>query len=182
MFPIAVLVGLLFGGVDQYLGSIASMPWATSVSLLSAPWLVVPFCFGCTQRTRSSALIIGLVVTYSALLGYGAMTLSPMEGVHLAQQHDAIRGLLHSERRFFIGGLLTGPLYGLLGHYWRKRRACLSAALVAGAVCFEPLAESAVGQLPHQSVVWLAEIAVGTAMAVYFAMAFTADRRSHLHA
>jgi hypothetical protein len=180
VFFLATIVGLLFGGTDQVLGSI-SMPWATSLSLLSAPWLILPFCFGCTQRVSKSALLIGLVATYAALLGYGVMTLSPVEGVHLSQQHQAIVGLLRSERKVLFGGLISGPLYGLLGFYWRTRRAWVSAALVAGAVCLEPLVEDVVGHLPRQPAVWLAEIGAGTLLALYFALTVILSRRGRIY-
>lgn len=180
MFPVAVIVGVLFGGADQYLGSRAAMPWAASVSLLSAPWLLVPFCFGWTQGQLRRAVIIGLVVTYSALLGYSAMGLTPLEGVHISQQHAAVGAVLHSERRFFIGGLFTGPLYGALGHYWREKRAWISAVLVAGAVCLEPFAERVVGQLPRQPAVWLTEIATGVVLSIYFLVTYVSAQRASL--
>jgi hypothetical protein len=176
VYVVAVVVGALFGGADQWLGSIA-LPWVASVSLLSAPWLILPFCFGCSQRIPKSAVLVGLLATYAALVGYGAMTLSPMEGVHLSQQHEAILGLLRSERLVVIGGLLSGPLYGFLGYCWRVRRAWVSGVLVAGAVCLEPLAERVAGRLPEHPVVWQVEVAVGLVLAGYFAVAAYAARR-----
>ena len=71
VFVLAVVVGLVFGGGDQYLGAInANGLWTVSLSLLSAPWLVLPFAFGCSQLRTSRAAAIGLVATMSALLGY----------------------------------------------------------------------------------------------------------------
>lgn len=179
VFAAAIVVGALFGGYDQYLGSIASLPWASSVSLLSAPWLVLPFCFGWSQRDPGRAIALGVVATYAALVGYGVMTLSPIEGVHLSHASGAIAALAHSELKVVIGGLLTGPLYGYLGHRWRTRRAWTSAVMVAGALCLEPLAKDVTGQLPSNSSVWMGEITVGVALAAYFGLV-AIRRRSQL--
>ncbi len=56
--------------------------------------------------------------------------------------------------------LVTGPAFGLLGERWRVERWWMSAALLAGALCLEPLARSAEGQLPAPAVVWKLEVAV----------------------
>jgi hypothetical protein len=176
-FLVAVVIGVAFGGADQYLGSLAAVPWASSVSLLSAPWLVLPFVFGCTQRIPRRAVAIGLLVTFSALLGYGIMTLSPIEGVHVGQNPHAIVALFRSEAKLLVGGMVTGPLYGLLGQRWRVRRAWMSAALVAGAVCFEPLVDRVVGQFPTPSLVPISEFALGMVMAAGFVLVGVISRR-----
>jgi hypothetical protein len=54
----------------------------------------------------------------------------------------------------------------------------LSAALVAGALCLEPLAQSLAGRsYPGESVVWPVEIAVGVALASFFVLTGLAFRR-----
>ena len=45
--------------------------------------LVLAFLAGSTQREPRRAVALGLVCTFSALLGYGLMTLSPVENAHL---------------------------------------------------------------------------------------------------
>lgn len=169
-FLVAVIVGALFGSVDQYLGSISHIPWLGEVSLLSAPWLVLPFVFGCTQVRALRAIHIGCVATAAALLGYFAMTLTPMEGVHLHGSLRPVFALLHSEDRVIVGAVVTAPLFGYLGCQWRRARAWLSAAFVAGAICLEPLASAAVGRLPQFRAVWIAEISVGLLVATYFGL------------
>ena len=120
IFPIAILVGLLFGGGDQYLGSvIVSGGWTESVSLMSAPWLVLPFAFGCTQARARRAAQVGLVVTLSALAGYFLMIMGPLEGGRWTMTASEARGLLLSNRENILGGFITAPLYGLLGRAWR---------------------------------------------------------------
>jgi hypothetical protein len=169
-FLIAVLVGAVFGSTDQYLGSVSHIPWLGEVSLLSAPWLVLPFVFGCTQVRARRAVQIGCAATAAALIGYFVMTLTPWEGVHLNGSLGPVFALLHSEAKVIVGGGVTSPLFGYLGYRWRTTRAWLSAALVAGAICLEPLAAAAVGRLPQFSAVWMTELAVGLAAAIYFGL------------
>jgi hypothetical protein len=175
IFGLAVLLGAAFGGADQYLGSLAAVPWATATSLLSAPWLVLPFCFGWTQVSARRAVLVGTVATYAALVAYGAMTLSPIEGARLTDA--SALGFVHSEARVLIGGVVTGPLYGLLGQRWRTRRAWISAFFVAGAVMLEPLAKGIVGRMPTPNFVPISEFALGVLMAVAFLIARVAHRR-----
>lgn len=179
-FVVAALVGFAFGGADQYLGSRVMLgPWASTVSVVSAPWLLLPFAFGYTQVIPRRAVLIGLVSTAAALVGYFALTLSPIEGVRAG---DAPAGVVHliagGQFRYLIGGAVTGPLYGLLGQRWRVHRAWSSAALVAGALCLEPLARRSVGQLWPPLYVWEIELAVGAAVAAAFAMWLALHRRA----
>lgn len=91
------------------------------VSLLSAPWLVLPFAFGCGQL-HPGAVTIGLVVTLSALLGYFLMIMGPFAGGQWNLSLHEVRGLFLSNTLNIFGGFVTGPLYGFLGQRWRTRR------------------------------------------------------------
>jgi Family of unknown function (DUF6518) len=168
---LAVVLAFAFGGADQYLGSLLAHPWAADVSLLSAPWLLLPFLAGWTQREPKRAALLGLACTLSALLGYGLMTLSPIEGAELTV--TTIRGFVLSSSPVIVGGLFTGPLFGWLGNRWRSDRAWLGALAVAGAICVEPLARVAAGDVYaiEFRAVWVAEVGVGLAMMVYVAIA-----------
>ena len=162
---VALVLAALFGGGDQYLGSLSWHPWAADVSQLSAPWLVLAFLAGCTQRNPRRAALLGLACTGAALLGYGLMTLSPVENAHLTLQSAS--GFVRSNIPSIVGGLFTGPLFGWFGQRWRTERAWVGALVAAAAVCLEPLARIAYGNAIRFRAVTLAEVSAGLAMAVY---------------
>src|ERR1035438_10620255 len=143
-FVAIVIGGLVFGAGDQYLGTVHAANamgwWTISVSVLSAPWLILPFIVGSTQRRPHRAAVAGLVVTLSALAGYFAMTLSPMEGVHFSLME--LRALLGTNQLNEIGGLVGGPLFGWLGYRWHARRSWLAAVPGTGAPCLGALGVS----------------------------------------
>jgi hypothetical protein len=183
-YLVAVVLGLAFGAGTQYLGTLTAGSvlgaWAWSVSGMSAPWLVLPFVAGLTQKDARRAMLLGLVVTLAALAGYFAMSHSPMEGVPL---EDFPRRVLTMVRTgynpaWIVGGIVTGPLYGFLGQRWRVARSWISAALVACALCFEPLARGVVGALSPHTLVWWAESAIGVVVAVTFAYLIVTSRRT----
>ena len=156
---LALLLSAAFGAGDQYLGSLSAHPWGADISLLSAPWLVLPFVAGATQREPRRAALLGLACTYAALLGYGLMTLSPVENAHLTLA--TVRGFVVSERSVLLGGIVTGPLFGWFGQQWRTKRAIAGALVTAAALCLEPLARrSSVDPIRYRQV-WLSEVAVG---------------------
>ena len=166
---LALVLSAAFGAGDQYLGSLTgsghawAAGWSSDVSLLSAPWLVLPFVAGATQRVPRRAALLGLACTYAALLGYALMTLSPVEHAHLTMA--TIRGFFVSERGVLLGGIVTGPLFGWFGQQWRTRRAIAGALVTAGALCLEPPARRATIDPISQREVWLAEVATGLALA-----------------
>jgi len=144
-------------------------PWMADVSLLSAPWIVLAFLAGYTQREPKRAALLGLGCTLAALVGYGLMTLSPVENAQITA--TSVRGFVISEQRVILGGLVAGPLFGLFGYRWRVDRAWLGALAAAAALCLEPLARIQVGQAIRSHTVLLAEVAIGLAMATYVAVA-----------
>jgi hypothetical protein len=167
---LALVASVAFGAGDQYLGSLTgsghawAAGWSSDLSLLSAPWLVLPFVAGATQRLPRRAALLGLACTYAALLGYAVMTLSPVEHAHLSAA--TLRGFVISERSVLVGGIVTGPLFGWFGQRWRTRREIWGALLTAAALCLEPLARRASVDPIRYRNVWLAEVAAGLAFAV----------------
>jgi hypothetical protein len=75
VFLVAIAVGLSFGAADQYLCSLFTLgTWTVPLSLLSAPWLVLPFVFGCSQQRAGRATLVGLA--WRALCAHDAGTAS----------------------------------------------------------------------------------------------------------
>ena len=176
----AIVAGLVFGAVDQFLGTIHFGPWGWTVSGMSAPWLILPFVAGMTQERRRRAMALGLVATMAALAGYFAMSNSPMEGAPLDRFFDRVVTMVSTGYNplWIVAGLVTGPLYGFLGHRWRVARSWMSAALVTSALCLEPLARKAAGMLSGPPLVWGAEVVIGAAAAVLFAFMIATSRRA----
>jgi nucleoside permease NupC len=189
-FALAIVIGLAFGALDQYLGTnhVTSRLgwWTITVSGMSAPWLIVPFLAGMTQERTRRAVLLGLVVTMSALAGYFAMSNSVFESVPVANfwPRTVTMAASGANPLWILGGLITGPIYAYFGHRWRVARSWVGAALVTLALCFEPLGRAiagtrfAGGGLSGSHAVWGAEVAVGLAAAVVFVSMLVSDRRA----
>ena len=134
---LALVLSAAYGAGTQFLGA-RVLGWGPEVAQLSAPWLVIAFLAGATQRTPRRAALLGLGATAAALTGYWLMTDSPVEGAQytLANAH----GFFVSNAFVVVGGLATGPLFGWFGQRWWTRRALLGALVTAAALCLEPLA------------------------------------------
>ena len=140
-------------------------PWMADVSLLSGPWLVLPFMCGMTQRTSTAAAVLGFGCTFAALAGYALMTLSPMEGAHLTA--TSLAGFVHSSSRDFIGGLFSGPLFGWLGYRWRRGAQAWAGWAAAGTLLLEPAARQVVGQPIRSTSVLAGEVVAGLLCAAW---------------
>ena len=158
---IALVLSAAFGAGDQYLGSghVFGLGWPTDVSLLSAPWILLPFVVGATQREPRRAALLGLACTYAALLGYCVMTLSPAESAHFTL--TTFRGFAYSNRNVLVGGLATGPLFGWFGQQWRSGTMLAGALLVAAAFSLEPLARRLNDNPIRHERVTVVEVAAG---------------------
>lgn len=165
MTLLTVVAALVFGGADQYLGSLAAHPWAADVSLLSAPWLAVPFVAGRTQRSAKRAMLVGLAATAAALAGYALMTLSPIENAHFTLR--GLEGFIRSDPSIFYGGAVTGPLFGWLA-YAHRRSGLLALAALA---CLEPVAHLDAGSAIRFPSVAVGEVLAGAALAAYVSAA-----------
>jgi hypothetical protein len=133
---LALVLSAAYGAGTQFLG--ARVPgWGPDVAKLSAPWLVIAFAAGATQRTPRRAVVLGLGATAAALVGYWLMTDSPAEGAQYTLANA--RAFVVSNELTVVGGLVTGPLFGWFGYQWRTRRAIVGALVTAAALCLEPL-------------------------------------------
>jgi hypothetical protein len=175
VYVVAIVAGLFFGAADQYLGTLAAGSvlgtWSWTVSGMSAPWLILPFVAGTTQDRPRRAMAIGLVVTLSALVGYFAMSNSPMESIPLADFGRGVARMVASGQNalWVAAGLITGPLFGFLGHRWRVARSWVSAASIAVVLCLEPVARHAAGMVSNHPTVWAAEVVIGVGAGLVFA-------------
>ncbi|MGO8957719.1 MAG: DUF6518 family protein [Streptosporangiaceae bacterium] len=173
-YLVVIAVGAMLGAGDQYLGSLV-WPLASAVSLMSAPWLLLPFCIGCTQVTTWRAALMGFAGLVAALAGYTVMIMSPVEGVHNPGA-QLILAVLSSQSRWLPAAVLAGPLYGVLGQRWRVHRSWVSALLAVSPLLFEPV--STYFRLEWgQSLASVAELAAGLAAAVYFVAAMSRNSR-----
>ncbi|HET7481555.1 MAG TPA: DUF6518 family protein [Actinomycetota bacterium] len=172
-YVVTALGGLAFGMADQYLGSRSALgAWAAVASLVSAPWVLLGFVAGTTQDEHRRALLMGLLVTLAALVGYFVMTCSPIENVPLPRFGSCFVTIARTGQNplWIAGGALFGPVYAFLGHLWRTRRSWIGAAAVVGALCLEPLARSVATpwMLSSAPEIWWIEIALGLTLAAFF--------------
>jgi hypothetical protein len=106
---------------------------------LSTPWLLVPFAAGVVVPHRWGSAVAGLAATMAALVGFYLLTTLVIDlGGHgfLAD----FRKELMANRYYLEAGIVTGPLFGALGGWW-KRSSRLSWLLLVGILLIaEPLA------------------------------------------
>jgi hypothetical protein len=120
------------GGVD------AVSEVRSSLGNLSTPWLLVAFVAGAGfPRLRTGALV-GLLATMAALTGFYLLS-SLVQDLGNHGFLGDLRLELSANRGYLQGGLLTGPLFGALGAWWRQRQT-LPASVLAGALLMaEPI-------------------------------------------
>jgi uncharacterized protein DUF6518 len=105
---------------------------------LSAPWLLVAVFAGIRSSRPRSGALLGLAATAAALIAYYLLSSLVWE---LADHGfiDDLRLVLSANRGYIEGGIVTGPLFGALGAWWRQSRK-LHASIAAGALLMaEPL-------------------------------------------
>ena len=101
---------------------------------------------------------------------------SPVESVHPTLR--LVAATAHSQWPWFAGGLISGPLYGVLGWCWRSRRSWLSAVLAAVPVLFEPAMNHFGFRPAIDATASFAEAAAGLALAGYFGYVLVRARRA----
>jgi hypothetical protein len=155
---VAVLVGAVALGVvdaQLYLGRGAGF-W---VSNMSAVWLMAPFVTAAVAAgSRRSAVTVGWTVTLAAFAGFYGDTI--LRSANQFTKHDLL---------FLVGGILSGPMFGLLGRRWSTRHSWWAATPLVAAFCLEPLAwRYHEGRLPNPTYVWKGEVLVGVALGAFF--------------
>lgn len=144
-----------------------------AVGNISALWLLVPFLAGAAASSRRLILgaLYGLTATLAALTGfYFAESFVLDLGRHswLTDLSLTMGTVVYYAER----GLVTGPVFGALGLWWRQRHSAVAAILMAAVFVLEPLAwwlyglrigGGAAYPVPGYPALWLSEIAVGIA-------------------
>lgn len=171
---IALILGLavLFGAAMSWLKGNGS-GLRDAVGNASAPWLLVPFVAGAAAGPRrlATAATVGLAATLAALAGFYVANSFVLDlGPHpwLTDLGLTIRGGLYWAER----ALVSGPIFGALGGWWRRDRSLAAAAVIAAMFVLEPAAwwlynlhigGGAAYAVPQYPALWLGEIAVGVA-------------------
>lgn len=139
---------------------------------ISAPWLAIAFGAGALYKRPSRAAGAGLTATLAALIGFYAQQ-SPLADLNpgslrfLSNPAQMYGFIVTPHLIVFVGGVLTGLMFGAFGSAWAARRSRTAAAAIALCFVLEPFAWLAFGVaagrhvFPNVWVLWLSEIAVG---------------------
>ena len=115
---------------------------------LSTPWLLVAFFAGMQSSRPRHGAVVGLAATLCALAGFYLLsTLVENLGGHGFV--GDLRIELSGNRAYFEGGIVTGPIFGALGAWWRRRPTARASFLAGGLLIAEPLVTLALGTVRH---------------------------------
>ena len=119
-FVAAVVLSAGFGAIERNLQDHSTTGWY--LANVAAVWLAIPFVFGALAVRPSQAWMLGFVAEMSALAGfYGYMRF----GEH---SHEPLRLIAF----WTFCGVAAGPIFGLLGHHWRRLRSEFAALILGG--------------------------------------------------
>jgi hypothetical protein len=147
---VAFAFGLLAAGAKgQNTDGVAQVSQVRSaLGNLSTPWLLVAFFAGMQSLRPWRGALVGLAATLCALAGFYLLsTLVENLGGHGFL--GDLRLELSGNRAYFEGGVITGPIFGALGAWWRHRRTARTSWLVGGLLIAEPLVMLALGPVRH---------------------------------
>ncbi|MCP2309967.1 DUF6518 family protein [Kitasatospora paracochleata] len=186
---VSALGGGLFGWAVSLLPS-PTRPHVFWVGNYAAPWLALAFAAGWAQgggrrRWAVPAGVVTDVVCVTAFYGHflfvdqhpGPLGRGSALGSRVAEN---LPGWLLLAAPWLALAVAAGTLYGLLGHWWARRRALPAGAALAAACLLEPWAWRAAGYTAGPWLPWLAELAAGAVLLAAFALTArrsgTADR------
>jgi len=153
----------------------SSLPAPTDVGTFwvgnfSAPWAVLAFGAGWTQRSRLWAAIGGVAAEVACVVGFYGQFLTVDPGRLGFFRPTGLLTLIEtglSQWLWFIApwvavAIGAGAVYGLLGRWWGQSRSIVAGVAIALPFIVEPVAWRVyVGFGKGPLVVWLVEIAVG---------------------
>ena len=158
------------------------VPSAFWIGNLSAPWAVLAFLAGWSQRRPAPAMLAAVLAEVACVVGFydlPGMLTSFCKGMPLEYCLGAPQGsspiwleltllqmwLRGSAGQWLIAGVGAGVVYGYLGAWWGRTRSLVPAALLVLPFLVEPLAWQAYsGYLKGPTIVWLCEALVGAGL------------------
>lgn len=168
------------------------VPSAFWIGNFSAPWAVVAFVAGWSQRRVRPAILLAVLAEVACVVGFydlpgmltGFCKAMPLEYCLGAPQGTSpisleltlfqmwLRG---SAGPWLIAGVGAGVVYGYLGAWWGRTRSLVPAALLVLPFFVEPLAWQAYeGHLRGPAFIWGCEALVGASL---LAVMILASRR-----
>jgi hypothetical protein len=168
------------------------VPSAFWIGNFSAPWAVVAFVVGWSQRRVRPAILLAVLAEVACVVGFydlpgmltGFCKAMPLEYCLGAPQGTSpisleltlfqmwLRG---SAGQWLIAGVGAGVVYGYLGAWWGRTRSLVPAALLVLPFFVEPLAWQAYeGHLRGPAFIWGCEALVGASL---LAVMILASRR-----
>lgn len=151
---VVLVVALAFGvfaawakgqniGSERYVSQVRG-----ALGNLSTPWLLVAFFAGMQSTRPRQGAFVGLAATLCALAGFYLLsTLVENLGGH--GFIGDLRLELSGNRAYFEGGVITGPIFGALGAWWRRRPTARTSLLAGALLIAEPLVMLALGTVRH---------------------------------
>ena len=148
----------------------------------SAPWAVLAFVAGWSQRRVVPAMLLAVLAEAACVVGFydllgtltnfcGGMPLDYCLGAPQGTSPISLEltifqmWLRGSAGRWLIAGVGAGVIYGYLGSWWGRTRSLLPAALLVLPFFVEPLAWQAYeGHLRGPAFIWGCEALVGAGL------------------
>src|ERR1035437_813587 len=154
------------------------------VGNFSAPWAVLAFAVGWSQRSKLSAVLGGVVAEVACVFAFYAQSLvvwfeeprrllggDPYPGLLQFTETAIARWLSYYIGPWLVIAVGAGVVYGVLGRRWGHSRSIVAGLAIALPFFVEPLAWHVHDGFPNSPLVlWLVEIGVGIALLVWVLM------------
>jgi hypothetical protein len=129
-FVFGIVAGILAGQSGDGVGLASRV--RSVLGGLSAPWVLLAWVAGARTSRVVVGAVLGVGTTIVALVGFYVVSgiVEPMGGRTLVQD---VGSWIAANRVWFEAGVVSGPIFGALGGWWR-RRGSPPAILVAGAL------------------------------------------------
>lgn len=173
LFVAFAVAGGLYGRATASIPSPGD-PGVFWVGNLCAPWCVLAFLAGRAQRSGRLAAFAGALADVACVAGFylpfltldpqrlGLPRSTPLSTVALTSLGDWLRFCAG----WFAVAVAGGAAYGILGHLWRRSHLLAAGLAVAAPFVAEPaLWVLRNGRYEGPSVIWIAEVAFGLAVA-----------------